>query len=63
MEKAIDFFKEIIIAVLIGLLVGGIGKIIGFLDGDSILSIIIGMIGGTIINRCYKRVKSQSKFN
>ena len=57
MEKVIDFLKEIIIDILMGLLVGIIACAIGFIDSDCILPIIIGVIGGTIINRCYKRVK------
>lgn len=57
MEKVIDLFKEIILNILVGLLVGVIGKTIGFLDNNSILPIIIGMVGGVIINRCYKKVK------
>ena len=57
MKKVIDFFKEIIIDIIMGLLVGIIGCAIGFIDSNCILPIIIGVVGGTIINRCYKRVK------
>jgi len=57
MKKVIDFFKEIIIDILAGLLVGIIACAIGFIDSDCILPIIIGVIGGTIFNRLYKRVR------
>ena len=49
MKKVIDFFKEIITSILMGLLVSIIGNVIGFLDHDSILPIIIAMIAGAIV--------------
>lgn len=57
MGKVINFFKEIIITILIGVLVCIIANVIGFLDRDSTLPIISGMILGVIVNRWYKRVK------
>lgn len=57
MEKVIDFLKEIIITILIGLLGSIIGNMIGFLESDCTLPIVVGMVAGVIINRCYKILK------
>lgn len=62
MGKVIDFLKEIVIVILVGLFVCIIANVIGFLDSNSTLPVIIGMIAGVIVNRCYKITK-KSKYD